>query len=94
MIIAVLGYGLILLLGLTLTVQTAHSPLHLWVERLFFIGCALSVVFFTCNYLNIWKSFRIDRIRNSIMKVLAVLLVDAGAVLVLLLIMAIIESNL
>lgn len=94
MIIAVLGYGIILLLGLTLTVQTAQTSLHLWVERLFFIGCAILVVFFTCNYLNIWTSFRIDRIRNPIFKVLAVLLIDAGAVLVLLLIMAIVESNL
>ena len=94
MIIAVLGYGMILLLGLTLTVQTAQSALHLWIERLFFIGCAFSVVFFTCNYLNVWKSFKIDRIRNPILKVLAVLLIDAGAVLVLLLIMAIVESSL
>ena len=94
MIIAVLGYGMILLLGLTLTVQTAQSPTHLWVERLFFVGCALLVVFFTCNYLNIWKSFRIDRIRNPLFQVLAVLLIDAGAVLLLLLIMAIVESSL
>ncbi len=92
-IVAILGYGLILLLGFTLTVQSAHTAALLWLNRLFFIACAIMTVLFTCNYMNIWKLFGLDKIRRTFVKCMAVLAIDAAAVLLLLIIMVIIESS-
>lgn len=90
-VIALLGYLLIFTLGLTLTVQTAQTPAHLWIERAFFILCALTIVFFSCNYLNIWSPMKIDRIRKPFVKVLVILLLDAAAVVILTLAMSLAE---
>ena len=90
MTVAVLGYLLIFALGLTLTVQAGH----LWIERIFFLLCALSVVFLSCNYLNVWSILKIDRIRRPFVRVLAVLLLDGAAVLLITLLMSIVETSL
>lgn len=91
-ILAVLGYTLIFWIGLTMTVQDIRSEAALWLERAFFILCALTVVFFSCNYLSVWSRAGIDRIRSPFLKTTAVLAIDAAAVIALMIVMLCIES--
>ncbi|MDO5477378.1 MAG: serine/threonine-protein kinase [Eubacteriales bacterium] len=78
MIIATAGYAALLFIGLTLTSNTPSSIAFLWIERIATVLCGLFVVFFTCNYRNLWHFFRIDRIRSNLWKIPAILLVDVG----------------
>lgn len=93
MVSAVAGYSLIMLLGLTLTVQNARSDASLWIDRVFFIVICLSIVFITFNYRDTWRILQIDRIKNTWLKTLALIAADAVVIIVLLVVMAIVEAR-
>lgn len=76
MIIAVPGYAALFYISLTIKTSTPSSVVFLWFERIVTLLCGLFVVFFTCNYRNLWEAFHINRIRSSLLKVPAILLVD------------------
>lgn len=76
MIIAALGYAALAYISLTIKTHTPSSIIFLWFERIVTLLCGLFVVFFTCNYKNLWEIFHINRIRSSLMKIPAILLVD------------------
>lgn len=82
MAIAIIGYALLFFIGLTLTSSDAASPAFLLMEKAAVILCGLFVVFFTCNYRGMWRIFRIDRIRSSKWKTAAIILIDAAAALI------------
>ena len=52
----------------------------------------VSIAFITCNYLDIWKSLKIDTIKRPLVKAIAVVAVDTAAALFLLIVMILIES--
>ena len=82
MAIAIIGYALLFYIGLTLTASDAASPVFLLMEKAAVILCGLFVVFFTCDYRGMWRLFRIDRIRSPKWKTAAIILIDAAAALI------------
>jgi len=88
----IIGYSFILFLGLTLKVQDAKSAAALWIERCFFMAICFAAVLFTFDYMGIWKIIRFDKIKNSAIRVLAVLGVDVLIVILSIMIMAVIEG--
>lgn len=89
---AILGYTLIILLGLTLTSDGGAYGASVWVERLFFVVSCLAVVFIDFNYLGVWRALRIDRIKSTALKTLVLIALDVATVAALLLTMTIIAS--
>lgn len=91
MVLAILGYTFSVLLAFSYSQQNlALQQLRLHKSIiLFFI---LAVIFFSCNYLNIWHTCKINRIKNKYIQVLAVLLADAGIILFMFLAIAIVNS--
>ena len=49
----------------------------MWAVRLVYLIFGLGILFFTGNYLNIWDRLRISRIRNPLIRLFVVLLIDA-----------------
>ena len=82
MAIAIIGYALLFYIGLTLTASDAASPVFLLMEKAAVILCGLFVVFFTCDYRGMWRLFRINRIRSPKWKTAAIILIDAAAALI------------
>ena len=58
--------------------------------RAIYLVMGLVMLFFTANYLDVWKIFRIDRIRNMWLRTIVVFAVDGilGVLMVLLMIFA------
>jgi len=92
MAIATIGYIVLFCLGLTLTVQDIKSSSFLWLERSFVVLIGLSIIFITCNYLNIWQLLKLDTIKRPFLKAIAVVFIDLVAALFLLILLLIIES--
>ena len=90
--IAVIGYFSLFSIGLTLTIQNIKSPSFIWLERSFLILIGLSLTFFTCNYLNVWKLFKIDTIKRPLLKAFTIIILDLCIALLLFIIMLLIES--
>ena len=88
---AALLYLLLIAAGLTLEVRNAPSGLE-WIDKAFFLLFFFTAVFFLGNYLNVWRLFRLDRVKNPILKLLLVLIVLALLLGIVLTIMTIVEN--
>ena len=89
---AIIGYGFIVGMGLTLGVEGGAYPGSPWVERAFFIVVCLLCVLLDFNYMNIWSVLRLDRIKSRALQTLLLIVLDAALTGTLLLTMAIILS--
>lgn len=63
MIFAAFGYGIIIALGLTLSVET-NNKLDLWLNRFAFIGLLLAEVLFWGNYCDIQRKIGLSNVSN------------------------------
>lgn len=91
MVIAAIGYFILFSVALSMKIQSDKAS-FLWLERSFFIIIALSVIFMTCNYMNVWHILKIDRIKHPIIKFFAVIISDVLLAFILLIIMVLIEA--
>lgn len=80
---AAVGYFLLFGLGLTLEVEGVNAA-GVWLNRVFFLGMALSVVLLTGNYLDIQSSLPLTRSRRLPVRIFGVLVYDTLLVLLLL----------
>ena len=94
MAIALIGYVMLFIISLTMTVKNAKSETDLWLNRIASILSGLAVVGVSCNYLDIWNLLRIDRIKNRFLRLIAVIFADAAVLFIVLLTMSLIESGL
>ncbi len=94
MAMAVMGYILIVALGVTLRINNAPSDIYVWFERCGFIIVCLAGVLITNNYMDVWKKLKIDRLRGSVLKAAAVLAADAAAAVIMAVILSIIKTSL
>ncbi|MBR2807339.1 MAG: serine/threonine protein kinase [Oscillospiraceae bacterium] len=92
-VLAVIGY--LGVFGLSFSMATPQNPtlVNIWGQRITFVLSAVSVILFSCNYLNAWKLFKIDRIKNPLLKAFAVLMADVAILFIILLIMSFIFSK-
>lgn len=67
MISAAFGYGLIIVIGLTLSVET-NNKLDLWLNRFTFIGLLLAEVLFWGNYCDIQKKIGLSKVSNRVVR--------------------------
>ena len=93
MVLAAVGYLSIIGLSFAITTPENPAPINLWGQRIGFILCSLGTILFTCNYLDVWKVFKLDRIKNPFIKALSIFAVDIAFVFMILLIMAIIVNT-
>lgn len=91
-LVAIFAYGLLVRLSLTFTLEKFPPGCQMWVERLVFFLCGAVILLFTGNWLDIWRHLRISRIRNPLLRLLVILIIDA--VLFMLSILAIIFTGL
>ena len=89
MLIATIGYGLIMYFGTTLEVDGVDGG-ALTVERLAVSAAALSVVFIPFNYLDIQRCFPLCKHRSLVLRILGVILQTLLTVMGILVLMAII----
>ncbi|MDO5486555.1 MAG: serine/threonine-protein kinase, partial [Sarcina sp.] len=76
-LIATSVYAFFLSLVINLEVKDIPPGIVLWAVRLVYLIFGLGILFFTGNYLNIWDRLRISRIRNPLIRLFVVLLIDA-----------------
>ena len=76
-LIATSVYAFFLSVVINLQVKDIPPGIVLWAVRLVFLIFGLGILFFTGNYLNIWDRLRISRIRNPLIRLFVVLLIDA-----------------
>lgn len=63
--------------NISLQVKDIPPGIVLWAVRLVYLIFGLGILFFTGNYLNIWDRLRISRIKNPLIRLFVVLLIDA-----------------
>ena len=82
MLIASVGYCVILYLGITLHIDQENiSSTALFWYRSYTTAIMLVVVFLSCNYMDIQKFFPPCRVRNPFLKLLAIVLFDVIVIL-------------
>lgn len=91
MILASLNYLFFFWISISLEVEDTYGA-ALWFERIFCYIMFLSVVFATCNYLNIQKHFSLCRSNHLTIKVFGILLLDTILLTILFILMMILES--
>ena len=76
-LIAGSAYLALLWLSLTYTAEgiPSHGPL-LWVERIIYLVCGFGILLFTGNYLDIWRTLGLSRIRSILLRLAVVLAID------------------
>ena len=79
--LATLGYPALFLSGLLLPFPAGARTLGI----LLYYAYVLTLLFFSCNYLEIWNDLRLTKIRKPFRRALAVIAIDAGYTLLLLL---------
>lgn len=75
MLLAVFGYFIIFWLSLSLEVKDTYGA-QLWVQRIFCLLMFLSVIFGTCNYLNIQKYLPLCKSKYHIIRYIGIVLLD------------------
>lgn len=91
MILASLNYLFFFWISISLEVENTYGA-TLWFERIFCYIMFLSVVFATCNYLNVQRHFSLCQSNRLIIKVLGILLLDTILLTLLFILMMILES--
>lgn len=91
MILATLNYLFFFWISISLEIEDTYGA-TLWFERIFCYIMFLSVVFATCNYLNIQKKFSLCQSRYPVIRVFGILLLDTILLTVLFILMMILES--
>lgn len=76
-LIAGSAYLALLVLSLTYTAEgiPSHGP-FLWVERIIYLVCGFGILLFTGNYLDVWRTLGITRIRSTFLRLVLVLAID------------------
>ncbi len=93
MVIAVLGYALLLFAGMCMEVESA-TPLVLALNRGAFLLMGLAVVFFSADYCGIHTHLPLARSKCVVVRFLGILLYDLILVLGLLIILILVEQGL
>lgn len=91
MILSSLNYLFFFWISISLEVDNTYGA-ALWFERIFCYIMFLSVVFATCNYLNIQKHFSLCRSKHLTIKVFGILLLNTILLTILFILMMILES--
>jgi len=86
MLLATPTYFFVFALSFSLTVENTYGA-KLWIQRLFFLLMLLSVIFATCNYMNIQKFFPLCKSRYRILRYLGIILFDFTLLVLLMLLM-------
>lgn len=98
MVTAIIGYLLLFYFCLTFTDKEIRSVYMIFAERILFLMTGLWIIFFTCNYRNIWdrsglfRLFQISRIRNAWLRSALVLFLDVVMTILAIFIIAIMIS--
>ena len=82
-LIATSVYAFFLSLVITLQIKDIPPGIVLWAVRLVYLIFGLGILFFTGNYLDIWDRLRISRIRNPLIRLFVVLLIDAVLIVIM-----------
>ena len=82
-LIATSVYAFFLSLVINLEVKDIPPGIVLWAVRLVYLIFGLGILFFTGNYLDIWDRLRISRIRNPLIRLFVVLLIDAVLIVIM-----------
>ncbi len=90
-LIAILGYGIVILMSTILTVKSESYSILL-LNRITVFVSGFLIILFTCNYLDVWKKLGIARIRNKWLKIAVIVAADAVIFLVCILMLAIVET--
>lgn len=90
-VLALLGYGFILALALTLKVENA-TPKILFMNRLAITTIFIGIIFFTGNYLNIHSRLPLTRSKYLTIRFFGILLYDACIIIAVLAMLAIAMS--
>ena len=91
MLLSALVYALFIMAGLTLEVKNAPSGKE-WVDKVFFFLFVFVGVAFIANYMDIWHVFRVDRVKQPILRILYLLVITSLALLLVIAIMMIVEN--
>ena len=73
------GFAYLALLVLSLTYTAEGIPSHgpvLWAERIIYLVCGFGILLFTGNYLDVWRTLGLTRIRSTFLRLAAVLAID------------------
>ncbi len=91
MLVAIPSYAFIFWLALTIDVENTYGA-ALWFERIFLLIIFLSIVFFSCNYLNVHRFLPLCNSPKRSTRILGIVLFDIILVIAMLVMMVIIMS--
>lgn len=90
-LLASLNYFFFFWLAMSLEIENTYGA-ALWYERTFFYLMFLSIVFITCNYLNVQKHFSLCKSKYLVVRIFGILLLDGIVFITLFIIMLMLES--
>ena len=86
MLFATIGYLFLILASVSLTVKDANVQ-RILLNKVAFFLIGIAMIFFTGNYLDVWKKLGIANIRYRWLQIIAIILIDVlilfGGVLIL-----------
>ena len=91
MILAAFAYTMLIAAGLSMEVKNAPSGTE-WIDKTFYMVFVLASFLFLGNYLDVWKVFKLDRIKNPVVKLICVLLLLGLILGIILTVMVIVEN--
>lgn len=92
MIIACIGYAAVIAAGLTITSSNQKYAFTTWHERAFFLVMTLMIIFFSADYLGIQSRLPLCRSKNTLIRIIGVVLFDLIFFFIMMVIMLLIES--
>ena len=92
MLAAILGYGFIFYVGITLEVTDGDGSVG-WIiaNKVFFILSCLSVVLISCNYQNVQKILPLCRHRNMVVRIISVMVLDVLSVIIIVSVLGVLQ---
>ena len=92
MVIACIGYSIVLFAGLTITASNQKYAFLTWYERAFFLVMTLMIIFFSLDYLEIQSRLPLCRSEKTIIRIIGVVLFDLIIFVAMMVIMLLIET--
>lgn len=92
MLAAGFAYFMLIAAGLSMEVKNAPSGKE-WIDKAFYFLFVLSSFLFLGNYMNIWSVFKIDKIKNPILKWICALMILGLILGIILTVMVIVENS-
>ncbi len=91
-IFSTIGYALIFALGFTMEVTNSSGMIETWSSRISFMLSCIAVILFSANYLDIQKKLHVTDIKNVVLRIILIILIDCFLIFLIVLLSVILRD--